>query len=56
MKKSPWIIGTTFYAISQITFATEIGGYVRTGIGVTDRGITRMFSAHWRTFKIPSWK
>lgn len=38
MKKSPWIIGTTFYAISQITFATEIGGYVRTGIGVTESG------------------
>lgn len=38
MKKSPWVIGTTFYAISQIIFATEIGGYVRTGIGVTDSG------------------
>lgn len=41
MKKTPWIVGTTVFLLSQMASAVEFGGYFRTGMGVTDDGKTQ---------------
>jgi len=41
MKRTPWIVGTTVFVLSQIASAADFSGYFRTGMGVTDNGKTQ---------------